>query len=139
MMIRIRVVKAYELAVAGAALLLVAAIIALIATALSGGDAVTTGAPVQSGEQPTFGRGSATVDNGTMQEETAITVFSSSAVRTEPLFVAVTRPPLRVTGEVIDLGLQAQGEEIVDAFGARLPMEEVKLDMLDKLIKFLRI
>ena len=34
---------------------------------------------------------------------------------------------------------EAQGEEIVDAFGARLPMEEVKLDMLDKLIKFLRI
>ena len=34
---------------------------------------------------------------------------------------------------------QSMGEEIVDAFGARLPMEEVKLDMLDKLIKFLRI
>lgn len=33
----------------------------------------------------------------------------------------------------------AQGEEIVDAFGARLPMETVQLDMLDKLIKFLRI
>ncbi|MBQ3430805.1 hypothetical protein IJG20_01720 [Candidatus Saccharibacteria bacterium] len=31
------------------------------------------------------------------------------------------------------------GEKIVDAFGARLPMEEVKLDFLDKLVKFLRI
>lgn len=31
------------------------------------------------------------------------------------------------------------GEAIVDALGARLPMEEVKLDLLDKLINFLRI
>ena len=34
---------------------------------------------------------------------------------------------------------QAQGEEIVDAFGAKLPMEEVKLDVLDKIVRFLRI
>ena len=34
---------------------------------------------------------------------------------------------------------EMKGEAIVDAFGARLPMEEVKLDMLDKMIKFLRI
>ncbi len=34
---------------------------------------------------------------------------------------------------------ETQGEEIVDAFGRRLPMENVELDMLDKLIKFLRI
>lgn len=32
-----------------------------------------------------------------------------------------------------------QGESIVDAFGVRLPMEEVKSDILDKLIRFLRI
>ena len=31
------------------------------------------------------------------------------------------------------------GEAIVDALGARLPMEEVKLDFLDKIINFLRI
>lgn len=31
------------------------------------------------------------------------------------------------------------GEAIVDAFGARLPMEEVKLDFLDKIVNFLRI
>lgn len=30
------------------------------------------------------------------------------------------------------------GEKIVDAFGARLPMEEVKLDFLDRMVKFLR-
>lgn len=32
-----------------------------------------------------------------------------------------------------------QGEKIVDAFGARLPMEEVKLDLIDKLVRWLRI
>ena len=31
------------------------------------------------------------------------------------------------------------GEAIVDALGARLPMEEVKLDFLDKIVQFLRI
>ena len=34
---------------------------------------------------------------------------------------------------------EEQGEKIVDAFGARLPMEEVKLDFLDKVVNFLRI
>lgn len=32
-----------------------------------------------------------------------------------------------------------QGEEIVDIFGARLPMQEVKPDVLDRIVKFLRI
>ena len=31
------------------------------------------------------------------------------------------------------------GEAIVDALGSRLPMEEVKLDLLDKIVNFLRI
>lgn len=31
------------------------------------------------------------------------------------------------------------GEAIVDQLGAKLPMEEVKLDMLDKIVNFLRI
>ncbi len=34
---------------------------------------------------------------------------------------------------------EAQGEQIVDAFGARLPMEEVKLDYIDKIVRALRI
>ena len=34
---------------------------------------------------------------------------------------------------------QKSGEAIVDAFGARLPMEEVKLDFLDRIVSFLRI
>ena len=31
------------------------------------------------------------------------------------------------------------GEAIVDALGLRLPMEEIKLDVLDKIVNFLRI
>ena len=34
---------------------------------------------------------------------------------------------------------ETEGEQIVDIFGARLPMEPVKLDLLDKLVRFLRI
>ena len=34
---------------------------------------------------------------------------------------------------------ESKGEAIVDAFGYRLPMEEVKLDFLDKIVNFLRI
>ena len=34
---------------------------------------------------------------------------------------------------------EGSGEGIVDALGARLPMEEVKLDFLDKIVNFLRI
>lgn len=34
---------------------------------------------------------------------------------------------------------EGKGEAIVDALGARLPMEEVKLDFLDKIVNFLRI
>ena len=34
---------------------------------------------------------------------------------------------------------EAQGEEIVDMFGEHLPMEPVELDLLDKLIRLLRI
>ena len=34
---------------------------------------------------------------------------------------------------------ETEGEQIVDMFGLRLPMEPVKLDMLDRLVRFLRI
>jgi hypothetical protein len=34
---------------------------------------------------------------------------------------------------------EAEGEQIVDFFGERLPMEEVKLDFLDKLVRWLKI
>lgn len=54
-------------------------------------------------------------------------------------FAIVLTPRKRFSPRVTVFFPQSQGEEIVDAFGARLPMEEVKLDLLDKLIKFLRI
>ena len=34
---------------------------------------------------------------------------------------------------------ETSGEAIVDALGSRLPMEEVKLDFLDRIVNFLRI
>lgn len=54
-------------------------------------------------------------------------------------FAIVLTPRKRFSPRVTVFFPETQGEEIVDAFGARLPMEEVKLDLLDKLIKFLRI
>lgn len=54
-------------------------------------------------------------------------------------FAIVLTPRKRFSPRVTVFFPEAQGEEIVDAFGARLPMEEVKLDFLDKITKFLRI
>ncbi len=54
-------------------------------------------------------------------------------------FAICLMPRKRFSPRVTVYFPQTQGEEIVDAFGARLPMEEVKPDMLDNLIKFLRI
>lgn len=54
-------------------------------------------------------------------------------------FAIALTPVKRFSPRMLVYFPQAQGEEIVDAFGARLPMAEVKLDVLDKLIKFLRI
>ena len=34
---------------------------------------------------------------------------------------------------------EKQGEQIVDIFGSRLPMEDLKLDLLDKIVEILRI
>ena len=54
-------------------------------------------------------------------------------------FAIALTPTKRFSPRLMVYFPAAQGEEIVDAFGGRLPMEEVKLDILDKLIKFLRI
>lgn len=54
-------------------------------------------------------------------------------------FAIVLTPRKRFSPRVTVFFPQPRGEQIVDAFGARLPMEEVKLDLLDRLIKFLRI
>lgn len=54
-------------------------------------------------------------------------------------FAIVLTPRKRFSPRVTVYFPQDKGEKIVDAFGVRLPMEEVKLDLLDQLIKFLRI
>ena len=54
-------------------------------------------------------------------------------------FAIVLTPRKRFSPRVTVYFPEERGEEIVDAFGARLPMEEVREDFLDKLVKFLRI
>lgn len=54
-------------------------------------------------------------------------------------FSIVLIPKKRFSAKVSVYFPEAQGEQIVDMFGERLPMEQVKPDLLDKLVKFLRI
>ncbi len=54
-------------------------------------------------------------------------------------FSAVLIPKKRFALQVKVYFPSGKGEGIVDALGARLPMEEVKLDLLDKIVNFLRI
>ena len=54
-------------------------------------------------------------------------------------FSAVLIPKKRFSLSVKVYFPEGSGEAIVDNLGARLPMEEVKLDFLDKIVKFLRI
>lgn len=48
-------------------------------------------------------------------------------------------PKKRFATSVVVYFPETSGEEIVDIFGAHLPMEPVKLDVLDKLVRLLRI
>ncbi|MBR2589161.1 hypothetical protein IKE84_02380 [Candidatus Saccharibacteria bacterium] len=54
-------------------------------------------------------------------------------------YAIVLTPRKRFSGRVWVYFPEQQGEEIVDAFGAKLPMEEVKLDVIDKIVRLLRI
>ena len=54
-------------------------------------------------------------------------------------FSAILIPKKRIALQVKVYFPSGSGEAIVDALGARLPMEEVKLDFLDKIVNFLRI
>jgi len=51
----------------------------------------------------------------------------------------VLMPKKRFGARVTVYFPETEGEQIVDVFGAKLPMEPVKLDLLDKLVRFLRI
>ncbi len=54
-------------------------------------------------------------------------------------FSAVLIPKKRFALSIKIYFPEGSGEAIVDALGNRLPMEEVKLDFLDKIVNFLRI
>ena len=54
-------------------------------------------------------------------------------------FSAVLIPKKRFGLQVKVYFPEGSGEAIVDLLGAHLPMEEVKLDFLDKIVNFLRI
>ena len=54
-------------------------------------------------------------------------------------FSAILIPKKRFSPQVKVYFPGDSGEAIVDALGARLPMEEVKLDFIDKIVNFLRI
>ncbi|MBQ3464729.1 hypothetical protein IJH15_00700 [Candidatus Saccharibacteria bacterium] len=54
-------------------------------------------------------------------------------------FSAVLIPKKRFGLSVKVYFPEGSGEAIVDMLGSRLPMEEVKLDFLDKIVNFLRI
>lgn len=54
-------------------------------------------------------------------------------------FSAILIPKQRLGLSVKVYFPEKNGEAIVDALGARLPMEDVKLDFLDKIVKLLRI
>lgn len=54
-------------------------------------------------------------------------------------FAIVLMPRKRFSPVVTVYFPKDKGEEIVDIFGMRLPMEEVKLDLLDKIVRKLRI
>lgn len=54
-------------------------------------------------------------------------------------FAIVLTPKKRFYPAVTVYFPEKNGEEIVDGFGMKLPMAEVKLDFLDKLVRILRI
>lgn len=64
---------------------------------------------------------------------------SFGVLKEDDNFAIILTPRKRFAPGVKVYFPQEQGEKIVDAFGARLPMEEVKLDFLDKIVNFLRI
>ncbi|MBQ3469921.1 hypothetical protein IJH16_03050 [Candidatus Saccharibacteria bacterium] len=54
-------------------------------------------------------------------------------------YAIVLTPRKRFSPRVWVYFPEQQGEKIVDSFGAKLPMGEVKLDVIDKIVRLLRI
>jgi hypothetical protein len=64
---------------------------------------------------------------------------SFGILRDDKRFSIALTPRKRFSPRVTVYFPESQGEQIVDMFGARLPMEEARMDVLDKLVRFLRI
>ncbi|MBR5389260.1 hypothetical protein IK146_01735 [Candidatus Saccharibacteria bacterium] len=64
---------------------------------------------------------------------------SFGVMEDEGNYSIVLIPRKRFSPRTIVYFPKESGEEIVDAFGARLPMEEARLDFLDKIVRMLRI
>lgn len=60
-------------------------------------------------------------------------------LKEENHFSAILIPKKRFGLQIKVYFPMGSGEAIVDQLGSRLPMEEVKLDVLDKIVNFLRI
>lgn len=84
-----------------------------------------------------------TLDNEGLTEGTKLYKYEDyrafGILKEEAHFSAVLIPKKRLGLQVKVYFPGEDGEAIVDQLGARLPMEEVKLDVLDKIVNFLRI
>lgn len=84
-----------------------------------------------------------TLDKDGLKEGTNLHKFEDykafGILKEDSHFSAILIPKKRFGLSVKVYFPSASGEQIVDALGARLPMEEVKLDFLDKIVNFLRI
>ncbi len=76
-------------------------------------------------------------EGNTLHEYSKFRAFG--IVKEDNHFSAVLIPKQRIGISVRIYFPESNGEAIVDALGARLPMEEVKPDFLDKIVKYLRI
>ena len=84
-----------------------------------------------------------TLDNQGLTEGNKLYKFEDyrafGILKEDSVYSAILIPKKRFSLSVKVYFPGENGEAIVDALGARLPMEEVKLDILDKIVNFLRI
>lgn len=84
-----------------------------------------------------------TIDNKGIKEEKILHPYSNfrafGILKEGEHYSAVLIPKKRFGMRVKVYFPETSGEGIVDQLGAHLPMEEVRVDLLDKLVNFLRI
>ena len=84
-----------------------------------------------------------TLNNDGLTEGTNLHKFSDykafGILKEGNYYSAVLIPKKRFSLSTKVYFAEGNGEQIVDILGAHLPMEEVKLDFLDKIVNFLRI